>query len=293
MQVISIRPRGFCPGVARAIRLVETALNDPTIKRPLLILGMIVHNSHVVKELEKKGAITLDEPGKTRLELLESVKEGTVVITAHGASDDVMARIKAKGLDVIDATCKDVTRTHEAIKRHLDATEQVLFVGKRHHPETEAILAISPEILLVDPSESDQSFPSSDKAIYVTNQTTLSQTELERIFNRLRDTYPDLLIENELCDSTRIRQEAILIHNRGVDLCYIVGDPRSNNTQSLVELSREKTKVPTYLIESVADINPLHLVGIDRVSVSSGASTPPEITEEVITYLRNYPKPGQ
>lgn len=293
MQVISIRPRGFCPGVARAIQLVEQALSDPSVKRPVYILGMIVHNAHVVRDLEKKGAVTLDVPGKTRLELLDSISHGTVVITAHGASLEVLDQIKAKGLDVIDATCKDVYRTHDAIKKHLQSNEQVLFIGKRHHPETEAILAISSKIILIDPSEPSFHFAIGVQPVYVTNQTTLSQLELERIFNQLRQMAPDLLIENELCDSTRIRQAAILAHNQAVDLCYIVGDPRSNNTRSLVELSIEKTHTPTYLIENVADINPRDLVNVKRVSVSSGASTPPTLTEEVIDFLRHYSKEGQ
>jgi 4-hydroxy-3-methylbut-2-enyl diphosphate reductase len=289
MQVISIRPRGFCPGVTQAIHIVKEAAKNPSTKRPIYILGMIVHNSHVVRELERLGVITLDSPGKTRLELLELVSEGTVVITAHGVSDRLKERIKAKGLSLIDATCKDVYRTHDAIKQRLEAGDQVLFIGKRHHPETEAVLAISPDIILIGPDEDIADLPLFSRPIYVTNQTTLSMTDIDRLSQSLIHKYPSIVFENELCDSTRIRQEAILSHNKNVDLCYIVGDHRSNNTASLVQLSREKTNTQTRLIESVADIDPDDLKGVNTVSVSSGASTPSEVTEEVIAFLRQFP----
>ena len=153
MQVLPITPRGYCPGVVKAIDIVNKAIENKTLPRPIYILGMIVHNRFVVDDFTNKGVITLNEAGKTRLELLDSVHEGTIIITAHGTEDAVFNKIKEKGLTMINATCKDVAKTHDLIKEYLLKDYEILFIGKNHHPETEGALGISPRIQLIESLE--------------------------------------------------------------------------------------------------------------------------------------------
>lgn len=287
MQVIPITPRGYCPGVVRAINLVNKALENPNLPRPIYILGMIVHNRFVVDDLTKKGAITLNEPGMSRLELLDLIDQGTVIITAHGTENAVFEKIKAKGLSMIDATCKDVQKTHDLIKHYLDLNYQVIFIGKNNHPETEGALGLSPRIILVEKQEDIDKLVINGP-LFVTNQTTLSIRDLDKIFQLIIKKFPEAVISDEICNSTRIRQEAILSSNQNVDLCFVVGDPFSHNTASLVKLSKTLTKAITYQIESVADISPSQLMGHQTVSVTSGASTPTELTQKVINYLKQF-----
>jgi len=288
MQVVPITPRGYCPGVVKAIDIVNKAIQNETLPRPLYILGMIVHNRFVVDDFTQKGVITLNEAGKTRLELLDQVDSGTVIITAHGTEDAVFEKIKAKGLTMINATCKDVAKTHELIKEYLLKNYDILFIGKNHHPETEGALGIHPNIKLIETVSDVEKLHLSNQNIFVTNQTTLSIRDLDQIFASIQAKYPFAIISDEICNSTRIRQEAVLKSNLAVDLCFVVGDPFSNNTASLVKLSKTLTHAITYAIESVHDIQPKQLIGYQTVSVTSGASTPTEITNQVIAYLKQF-----
>lgn len=288
MKVIPISPRGFCPGVVRAIKIVEMVLKDELYPRPIYVLGMIVHNKNVVDELHKKGVITLDDPKRSRLELLEDISSGTIIITAHGAGMDVFDKINNLGLAMVDATCSDVYKTHESIKKHLSLGYRVIFIGKDKHPETEAILALDKNIMLIESVADAKSLPVIREPVFVSNQTTFSIRDIEVIVDQLREKYPELVVEDEICNSTRVRQEAIIAGNKDVDLCYVVGDFRSNNTRNLVKISTEVTNVKTIQIESTKDIDFEDLKNVQTVSVTSGASTPTYVTREVILYLSGY-----
>jgi len=289
VKVIPITPRGFCPGVVRAIAIVEKVLEDPSYPRPIQILGMIVHNRNVVEELRAKGAVTIMDLGKPRLDLLDDIDKGTVIITAHGADPRVFRKARKKGLIVVDATCNDVYRTHDEVKKRIAAGYEVIFVGKKNHPETEAIQCLSERITIVENSLDVQKLASTTKPLFATNQTTFSHLDLEGVYSTLIEKFPGIVIQDEICNSTRIRQEAIIDYNTRyqVDLCYIVGDPHSNNTRNLVAISEQATKTRTILIESIADIDPLDLKDVSIVSVSSGASTPTKLTNTVIAYLES------
>ena len=139
MEVVSITPRGYCKGVVRAITIAKKASQQ---KQPIYILGMIVHNQYIVNALERLGIQTIDHKGKTRLELLDEINEGTVIITAHGASDLVFEKAKNKGLHVIDASCLDVIKTHDLIKEKISLGYEILYIGKQGHPEAEGAISI-------------------------------------------------------------------------------------------------------------------------------------------------------
>ena len=171
MKVTGIVPRGYCKGVIRAINIVKETIEQPG---PITVLGMIVHNQFIVDALKKRGAITIEDASKTRMELLDEINEGTVIITAHGAGDCVIEKAKSKGLNVVDATCLDVIKTHTLIKEQLKRGKDVLYIGKKNHPEAEGALLIDPEHIHLITSKKDLEKLDKDKHYVMTNQTTMS-----------------------------------------------------------------------------------------------------------------------
>lgn len=287
MIVKKISPRGFCIGVSRAIDLVKKAVNDPLVPKPIYVLGFIVHNKTVVDELTYLGVITLDDSTTSRIKLLDKIKSGTIVLSAHGTSKDAISEIKKRNLNYIDATCFDVYKTHDLIKEHCDNGFEIIYIGKHNHPEAIASLSLCKNIYLVETIDDFKNLPKLNK-VFVTNQTTFSINEIKPIHDAIFKVYPDAEVSEEICNATRVRQNAIIETNEDVDLCYIVGDPRSNNSKNLVKISRELTNTKTFLIRNVLEINSEDLKGVKVVSVSSGASTPTKLTKEVISFLENY-----
>ncbi len=285
MKVISIRPRGYCKGVVKAIKAVEEAVGNPLIKKPIYVLGYIVHNKHVIDDLTKLGVITLDDRKSSRLELLEDIDEGTIVLSAHGTDPRVIQRLKEKQLDYIDATCEDVEVTFKLIRDYQAKGYHIFYIGKNRHPEAVAALSLAEKIDLIEKVED---IPSGIiDPIFVTNQTTFSSFEINALIDAIIQRYPKTIVSEEICNATRLRQSAIIKYNKDVDFCYIVGDTRSNNSKNLAYISETITKTPTKLIDSVAGINLDDLKQKRVVSVSSGASTPDYLTQEVIDFLKN------
>lgn len=286
MIVKKISPRGFCKGVYNAVNIVKESLKDLTLPRPIYVLGFIVHNKAVVDELTELGAITLDDRLTSRLDLVKDLKQGTVILSAHGTDNLVKETILENNLTLIDATCNDVYKTHDSIKEYLDKGYNIVYIGKTNHPETNASLSISPRVTLIETVQ-DLKEVKLIEPIFVTNQTTFSINDILPIHEKIKELYQDVIIAEEICNATRFRQNAIIEGNIGVDYCYIVGDPRSNNSKNLVKISIEVTNTPTKLIQSVADINLFDLKDVKVISVSSGASTPNKLTQEVIDFLTN------
>lgn len=287
MKVIPVNPRGYCPGVIRAIRILDRVLEDPSFPRPVHLLGMIVHNGFVVDEFRKKGVRVWDDPGKTRLELLEGIREGTVVVTAHGAGDEVFRKIREKGLACVDATCRDVYRTHDLIKTRLQGKEAVLYVGKAGHPETEGVLSLDPRIFLLEDPADVAGLPDFSGDVFVTTQTTFSVREVGPVFSAVRSRFPQAVLAEEICPSTRLRQEALLAALPEADGCVVVGDPRSNNTANLARLA-ESEGVPAFRVASASELRREWFREMKSLVVTSGASTPPGVTAEVLRTLESW-----
>ncbi len=286
MKVISIAPRGYCKGVIKAVNAVKKANEDPMVMKPIYILGYIVHNKYVIKELKEMGIITLDDRFKSRLELIDNIKSGTVVLSAHGTDPKVKEKLIDRKIPFIDATCVDVETTFSLIKDYSNKGYYIFYIGKHNHPESIAAISLSDNISLV---EDTNDIPKGIKMpIFVTNQTTFSKFEIKDLIDKIIKQYPNTVVSEEICNATSLRQSAIIKYNKGVDLCYIVGDPRSNNTRNLAIVSETITKTKTIQIETVKDICPKDLKNVSLVSVSSGASTPNHLTQEVIDYLKNY-----
>ncbi|GGF97194.1 4-hydroxy-3-methylbut-2-enyl diphosphate reductase [Paenibacillus abyssi] len=287
MKVLKISPRGYCYGVVDAMVLALQTAKNLDLPRPIHILGMIVHNSHVTEAFDKEGIITLD--GEDRLQILEKIEKGTVIFTAHGVSPEVRKRAKEKGLTVVDATCPDVTKTHDLIREKVADGYEVIYIGKKGHPEPEGAIGIAPgHVHLVEKEEEIAQLSLDTDRIIITNQTTMSQWDIRHLISRLIEAYPTAEIHNEICLATQVRQEAVAEQAKGAELCIVVGDPRSNNSNRLAQVSEEIAGVKSYRISDVSQLKREWLEGINCVAVTSGASTPTPITKEVISYLEQY-----
>lgn len=277
MKVTKLTPRGFCKGVVNAIHIINKALEDENLKRPFYMLGNIVHNKNIVNAFKEKGVIILDGP--SRVKMLEDITSGTVIFTAHGVSDKVRKISEAKGLDIIDATCKDVRRTHDLIKDFIDLGYTVLFYGKQNHPETEGVLGISPKIILIEDYFDLDSLPNINNQMIITNQTTMSYLSLIMIYEKLLTKYPQLELMDEICSATRRRQEAV-INAKNFDLIIVVGDKLSNNTKMLANLAKEKTNA--IQVETLNDLKEYNLKDYKNIAITAGASTPMIILDEIV-----------
>ncbi|KAB8128610.1 4-hydroxy-3-methylbut-2-enyl diphosphate reductase [Gracilibacillus oryzae] len=288
MEVIKIAPRGYCYGVVDAMVIAQNAVKDPNLPRPIYILGMIVHNSHVTKAFEDQGVYTLD--GKNRSDLLEEIDNGTVIFTAHGVSPEVKKKAEQKGLTVLDATCPDVTRTHDLIREKVRENYQIVYIGKKGHPEPEGAIGVAPDHVHLIQTEEDVAGLTIDEdaKILVTNQTTMSQWDVYDVMQLVKAKYPQTEMEQEICMATQVRQEAVAEQAKEADLTLVVGDPRSNNSNRLAQVSIQHAGTQAYRIADITEIDLNWLDGVEKVAVTAGASTPTPITKEVITFIEKY-----
>src|SRR5262245_18026839 len=290
MDVIKVTPRGYCYGVVDAMELARKAAKDPAVPRPIYIIGLIVHNRFAVDELTALGVTTLD--GADRAAMIEQVSEGTVIFTAHGVSPLVKLRARERGLNVIDATCPDVTRTHDLVRDLVARDYLILDIGKKGHPEPEGVMGEAPERVYLLEDEADlatipQRFAQAER-LAVTTQTTLSQWDTAALIQAIQARYPQVEVYNEICRATQVRQEAVARMAVGADLTLVVGDSRSNNTNRLVQVAEERAHSPAIRVESLDDLTAEMLEGKKRVAITSGASTPSQLTRQVIQYVEAF-----
>ena len=283
MEIKKVVPSGYCKGVVNAIRLAKKTKEDNP-DTPVYVLGMLVHNSFVTKELSSLGIITLDDTHTGKSELLDQIDEGIVIFTAHGISDAIKNKAVEKGLSYVDASCVDVLKTQNIIRQYLDQGYDVIYFGKKRHPEAEAVLSISDRIHLVCNSKMLQDLHIDNDKIFLTNQTTMSYLELKDLFEEVKERYPQVIIEEEICNATSSRQLAIA-NLKDCDVLYVVGDVKSNNTAKLVDIGIKHGIKKVLLIQDFHDIDLNDVQGAKHVYVTAGASTPPKLIEEVISYL--------
>ena len=290
MKVLALTPRGYCHGVVNAIATLRKIARDERIPRPVTVLGMVVHNQIIVDDFNKLGIITLNDKHKSRLELLDEVDAGTVVFTAHGVSDHVIEKARAKNLNIIDTTCTDVTKSQETIKDYLKKGYHMLFIGRHNHPESETALSYDPiNVTIIENTQDIDSCTIHNDKIAVSNQTTMSLFDIYSLTEKIKEKYPSITLIKEQCDATKIRQIAVMQQPKTIDHCFVVGDKRSNNTKKLVEVAL-KENIRASRIESVKDLDIAYLKTLEYVSVTSGASTPSHITKEVIDFLKKFDK---
>ncbi len=275
MEVILSAPRGFCAGVVRAIEVVEICLER--YGAPVYVKHQIVHNPYVVTELERKGAITV-----------ESVKEippgSMVVFSAHGSAPEDFEQAKNRNLRVIDAVCPLVTRVHNEAKKYHREGKKVLLVGHKGHQEVIGTMGQVEMTLIGDDSVSDLPDWDADTEVAVLTQTTLSVGDTAESIGAITDRFPEALVRNDICYATTNRQSAVMEMAGLVDLVLVIGAVNSSNCNRLREVA-EAQGVPSYLINGPEEIEPAWLDGVEKVGITSGASTPEVLVKSVIQAL--------
>ncbi|MDE5758930.1 MAG: 4-hydroxy-3-methylbut-2-enyl diphosphate reductase [Allobaculum sp.] len=285
-EIIVVPIQGFCKGVVHAIDKAKNVAKDPHYPRPIYVLGSLVHNRFVNESLEDQGLIILEAKNKTRLELLDEIDQGTVIFTAHGVSPAVRQKAQEKHLEVVDASCPFVLSTHRLISQNLEKGSTIFYCGKKGHPEAEGATQGRSSIYLL---ESIEDIPEGIEGdIFVTNQTTMSILDLQALFQAIAKRYPQARFCDEICGATRVRQNAVQkLAGQNIDLLIVIGDPHSNNTRKLAQIG-EKAGIPNvYRIENAESLK-MHdpiLHQAKRIAITSGASTPTYLKDQVIERL--------
>ncbi|MEV0200894.1 4-hydroxy-3-methylbut-2-enyl diphosphate reductase [Nonomuraea sp. NPDC050691] len=282
-RVLVAKPRGYCAGVDRAVVAVEKALEQ--YGAPIYVRKQIVHNTHVVKTLEAKGAIFVEET--------EEVPEGEIVVfSAHGVSPAVHGEAKQRGLRTIDATCPLVTKVHNEAKRFAAQDYDILLIGHEGHEEVEGTSGEAPEhIQLVDGLDAVGKVQVKDPSKLVwLSQTTLSVDETTETVARLKERFPTLIDppSDDICYATQNRQVAVKEIAARSELVIVVGSDNSSNSKRLVEVAKEHGADAAYLVDNASFIRDEWLDGVTTVGVTSGASVPEELVDEVLTRLARH-----
>jgi 4-hydroxy-3-methylbut-2-en-1-yl diphosphate reductase len=273
-------PRGFCAGVDRAVLIVDKALE--AYGAPVYVRHEIVHNKHVVASLRRKGAVFVEDETE--------VPEGSVVVfSAHGSPPDAYANSQRLGHTLIDATCPLVTKVHHEARRHARDGRDIVLIGHAGHQEVVGTMGQAPSatVLVETPEDVDTlDLDTAADLAYIT-QTTLSLDETRAVVDRLRQRFPQLRQpkSDDICYATQNRQDAVKQLAERCDLILVVGSQTSSNSKRLVEVSRDRS-VPAYLVDEAAEIDPAWLAGVDVVGLTSGASAPEVLVEEVVDWFR-------
>jgi 4-hydroxy-3-methylbut-2-en-1-yl diphosphate reductase len=283
-HVLLAGPRSFCAGVERAIHTVEKAIDR--YGAPVYVRRQIVHNRHVVEDLERRGAIFVHE--------LDEVPEGaTVVFSAHGVAPGIWGEAEAKGLTVVDATCPLVAKVHREVRRFTERGYQVVLIGHAGHDETEGTLGEAGGIALIeDKSDIDGlDVPDPDKLAYIT-QTTLSPDDVTHMVGALSARFPAVVGPSaaDICYATQNRQDAVRAIAADCDLILVIGSPNSSNTARLVEVAT-RAGCRAVMIDDENEIDLQWLRGVSRVGVTAGASAPSTLVERVVSSLRGLTAP--
>jgi 4-hydroxy-3-methylbut-2-en-1-yl diphosphate reductase len=277
-SVVLAGPRSFCAGVDRAIDIVEQALRR--YPRPVYVRRQIVHNAHVVADLQRQGAVFVDE--------LDEVPDNTaVVFSAHGVAPAVRAEAKRRNLTVVDATCPLVAKVHTEARRFLARGDTVLLVGHDGHDETEGTLGEGDIQLLGTPADAARVHVADPSRVSYLTQTTLAVDEVAQVVDVLRERFPLLAgpPTEDICYATTNRQQAVLAIADECDIVIVVGSANSSNSKRLVEVA-ERAGTPAYLVDDASSIAPEWIMNARRIGLTAGASAPPHLVDEVIGTLR-------
>jgi 4-hydroxy-3-methylbut-2-en-1-yl diphosphate reductase len=280
--LLRVRPRGFCAGVVRAVDIVELALE--AYGAPVYVHHEIVHNTYVVEQLRRRGAIFVES--------IEEVPHGAVLVfSAHGVPPAVRAEAKSRSLKVIDATCPLVTKVHFEALKFAREDRTIILIGHKDHQEIIGTSGEAPDrTIVVDSVEAvDKLEVANPEKLAFLTQTTLSLYDTQEIVARLRQKFPKIVgpKSDDICYATQNRQEAVEQVAQDVDLILVVGSQNSSNSNRLVEVAQRRG-VKAELIDSATDIDPAWLKGVRRVGLTAGASAPEVLVEQVSQRLAEH-----
>ena len=275
MEVFLSSPRGFCAGVVRSIEVVDICLQR--YGPPVYVKHQIVHNPHVVADLERKGAITV--------ETIEEIPPGSLVVfSAHGSPPEDFHKAEERGLRVIDAVCPLVTRVHNEAKKYHGEGKKILLVGHRGHQEVRGTMGQVDMTLIADDSGAQLPDWDPDEEVAVLTQTTLSVRDTAQAIDAIKDRFYNAVVRNDICYATTNRQMAVTKMAGMVELVLVIGAQNSSNCNRLREVA-EAEGAPSYLINGPEEIDPSWIKDKEKVGVTSGASTPEVLVESVIKAL--------
>ncbi|MEV5741520.1 4-hydroxy-3-methylbut-2-enyl diphosphate reductase [Microbispora rosea] len=282
-RVLVAKPRGYCAGVDRAVQAVERALEQ--YGAPIYVRKQIVHNTHVVKTLEERGAVFVEET--------EEVPEGAIVVfSAHGVAPAVHEEAASRRLRTIDATCPLVTKVHNEAKRFAAKDYDILLIGHEGHEEVEGTAGEAPEhVQLVDGLDGVEGVSVRDpERVVWLSQTTLSVDETTETVARLRTRFPNLIDppSDDICYATSNRQTAVKQIAAESDLVIVVGSGNSSNSKRLVEVAKDYGAAASYLVDDASFVRDEWLEGVATVGLTSGASVPEELVRGVLAKLAEH-----
>ena len=261
--------------MVRAIDVVDICLRK--YGPPVYVKHQIVHNPYVVNDLERRGAITVED--------VEEIPEGSLVVfSAHGSPPEDFVKAKARSLSVIDAVCPLVTKVHNEAKKYHREGKKIVLVGHRGHQEVRGTMGQVEMTLIDDTSDQVLADLEAEQGVAVLTQTTLSVGDTAQAIDAIRDKFPGAVVRNDICYATTNRQDAVNQMADTVDLVLVIGAQNSSNCNRLREVA-ESLGVPAYLINGPEEIDPAWLKGKKKVGITSGASTPEVLVESVIEKL--------
>ncbi len=282
MRIILANPRGFCAGVNMAIDSLERALE--LFGTPLYVYHEIVHNRHVVERFRDRGVVFVDR-------IVDVPVGGSVLYSAHGVAPAIRQAATERNLRAIDATCPLVTKVHLEAVRFAREGYTILLIGHEGHDEVVGTLGEAPHSIRLVQDEAEVAaldLPADARVAFLT-QTTLSVDDAEAIIKALRRRFPHIVgpSRDDICYATQNRQEAVKELVPEADLVLVLGSQNSSNSLRLAELARGHGK-PAYLIDSIHELQPAWLAGIDKVLITAGASAPEDVVQECVTYLQKH-----
>ncbi len=275
MEIILGNPRGFCAGVVRAIDIVELTLEK--YGSPVYVKHEIVHNAKVVEEVERKGAVTVENVG-------EIPDNSVVIFSAHGSDPKDFSKAQKKNLKIIDATCPLVTKVHNEAIKYSKEGKKIILVGHRGHQEVKGTMGQTSMTLIDEREEWSLDKLKSKEDIAVLTQTTLSVEDTSKAVNQIKRKFPNALVRNDICYATTNRQDAVKELALKTDLILVIGSQNSSNCQRLQEVS-ESIGTPSFLIMEPEEIIPEWIEGKETIGITSGASTPEGMVQKVVQFL--------
>lgn len=287
--IIKLPIQSFCFGVRNAIKKTNNVLNKEDTIKPLSMLGEVVHNKYVSEYFENQG-ITVYKEG-TRLEMLDNIDKGTVIITAHGVSDQVKNKINSLGLSSIDTTCPFVSNSIMLIKKYLRLDYTIIYIGSKNHPESETAVSFGNKVILISSIDEAKNLDINTNKLIVTNQTTMSMYDIQDIINCLKSKYPHFETMEKVCSASIERQRMVMEtakqHQNDPTTAFIViGDKFSHNTKKLADIISEYND-NVYLAESISDVPLKKVKQYETIYLASGTSTPNCIIEEIYNVLNS------
>lgn len=292
MNVTLSKYAGFCDGVAGAYEKVKEIVKNPKVKKPIFVLGSLVHNNDVIENIEKMGVKKIDFNGsigdvKDKL----NNKIGTLVITAHGIGPKIFEVAREKGIEVVDTTCPKVIKAQRLAKVFFDRNYQIIIIGEKKHKEVQGIYRWSQKRAEVVSSLEDVKILNLDQAkkIAVISQTTQNKDFVDDMVAKIKERYSHAEILDTVCLTTKNRQEEAAKIAKTNELVLVIGSKESSNSNRLWEIAKSINN-KTYFIERLTDIKEEWLNGIDSIGITAGASSPKWVIGEVVEYLENFKK---